>query len=147
MVNPRRAHRRAVILVDVIVGAVLLGVALVVMIRILGTSITAQSRGEQLQTAADLLDEQFNLVLMRGPDNYGSRFGLEGPCDPPFQDYTYRLTFKSPPPGRPYEVTAAISWTSSGVPHTEEATTLIAPHLGDDPDPLRTPDQPVEREP
>ena len=142
-------HRsgRGVVLVDVIVGAVLLGVALAVMIGILGRSITAQTQGERLQTAASLIDEQLNLVLMRGPDSYGSRFGLEGPCDAPFEDYHYSLTFSNPSPARPYEVTATISWESGGRVVSESVTTLIAPRLGDDPDPVRQPEQPVERIP
>lgn len=146
--TPRAARRRrAVVLVDVIIGTVILGVALAVLVGILGRSISAQTRGEQLQTAAALLDEQLNLVLMRGPDNYASRFGLEGDCDAPFQAFRYRLQFRSPAAGRPYEVSATISWTSDGRPVSVEASTLIAPRLGDDPDPQRQPDQVIEREP
>lgn len=143
----RHPVRHAVVLVDVIVGAVLLGIALAVMLGILGRSITAQSRGEELQTAAALLDEQLNLVLMRGPDNYAGRFPVEGPCDAPFQAYSYRLSFKSAAPGLAYEVTATVSWNSGGRVQSADASTLIAPRLGDDPDPLRTPDQVVERQP
>lgn len=143
----RQLRRRAVVLVDVIVGAVILGVALAVMVGILGRSIAAQTQGEQLQTAASLLDEQLNLVLAQGADSYGSRFGLEGTCDPPFQSFRYRLSFNTPPPGRPYEVTATISWVSNGRDASVSATTLIAPRLGDDPDPIRQPDEQVERQP
>jgi len=145
---PARSRRcRAVVLVDVIVGSVILGVALAVMIGVLGRSISAQTRGEQLETAAALVDEQLNLVLMRGPDSYASRFGLEGECDPPFQAFRYRLSFTTPPPGRPYEVTAAVLWSSGGREQSAIASTMIAPRLGDDPDPLRQPDQQVERLP
>lgn len=143
----RHPVRRAVVLVDVIVGAVLLGIALAVMLGILGRSITAQARGEELQTAAALLDEQLNLVLMRGPDNYAGRYPVEGACDAPFQDYSFRLTLKAPAPAHAYEVTATVSWVSGGRVQSVDASTLIAPRLGDDPDPLRTPDQPVERLP
>jgi hypothetical protein len=143
----RAVARRGVVLVDVIVGAVILGVALAVMIGILGRSVSAQAEGEQLEHAADLLDEQLSLVLVRGPDDYASRFPLEGECDPPFQNFRYRLTFNSPPAGRPYEVRAEVSWVSAGRPHVASVATLIAPRLGDEPDPIRQPDAVVERLP
>jgi len=54
------------------------------MVGILGRCLTAQTEGEQLQSAAMLLDEQLNLVLMEGADGYSSRFGNEGVCDDPF---------------------------------------------------------------
>ncbi len=146
--SPARVpRRRAVVLVDVIVGSVILGVALAVMIGALGRSISAQSRGEQLQTAAALLDEQLNLVLMRGPDSYASRFGLEGVCDPPFDAFRYRLDVAAPIPGRAYEVTATILWDAGGREMSASASTMIAPRLGDEPDPIRRPDQQVERLP
>jgi len=136
---------RGVALVDVIVATVILGIALGVLLNILGRSIDAQSTGEKLQTAASLLDEQLNLVLMRGPDNYASRYPTEGICDAPFTDYRYKLTIRSASGGQPYEVAASVLWTVGSRERSVEATTLIAPRLGDDPDPVRTPDAVVER--
>lgn len=143
--KPNHHHRRGVALVDVIVATVILGIALGVLLNILGRSIDAQSTGEKLQTAAALLDEQLNLVLMRGPDNYASRYPTDGTCDAPFTDYRYKLTIHAAGGGQPYEVTAAVLWTVGGRERSVEATTLIAPRLGDDPDPVRTPDAVVER--
>lgn len=137
--------RAGVVLVDVIVGTVILGVALAVLIGILGRSLAAQGDGEHLQTAAMLIDEQMNLVLARGPDNYGSRYETEGFCDPPFGAYRYQLNVKPQTPGRPYAVKATVMWASGGRERSASVSTLIAPRLGDDPDPIRTLDTPVER--
>jgi hypothetical protein len=131
--------------VDVIVATVILGVALAALIGILGRCIGVQTDGEHLQTAAMLLDEQLNLVLMRGPDSYASRFDTEGPCDPPFSDFTYRLDIAFQSTGLPYSVKATVTWTSAGRARQASVSTLIASHLGDEPDPLRTPDTTVER--
>ncbi len=137
--------RRGFILVDAIVGSILLGVALAVIIGIASRSLSAQSEGEELQTAAMLIDEQLNLVLARGPDNYGSRFSTEGECDPPFERFRYQLNISGGQGGDAYSVSATVSWTSAGRERSETVETMIAPRLGDDPDPDRRPTQPVER--
>jgi hypothetical protein len=142
-----RSSRRGIVLVDVIVGSVMLGVVLVVMIGLTTTALSAQEEGERLQTVAALLDEQLSLVLMRGPDQYESRFGTAGPCDAPFQAYRYALDFKGGTSGDPYTVRATVLWTERGRERSESIETLIAPRLGDDPDPDRKPGRPVERYP
>lgn len=139
------ARRSGVVLVDVIVGTVILGVALAVLVGILGRCLSAQTDGEQLQTAAMLLDEQLNLVLMHGADGYSSRFGNEGACDEPFGAFQYKLDITPQSPGLPYIVKATVTWNSSGRSRSASVSTLIAPRLGDDPDPIRTLDTPVER--
>lgn len=140
-----RPGRRGVILVDVIVGTVILGVAFAVLLGILSRAIDAQSDGERLQTASMLLDEQLNLVLVRGPDNYAARFATDGPCDAPFEQYHYQVQLHGGSSGLPYDVTATVSWRAGGRDRSVAVATRIAPRLGDDPDPLRTPDTTVER--
>jgi hypothetical protein len=137
--------RRGIILVDAIVGSILLGVALAVIIGIASRAISAQSDGEDLQTAAMLIDEQLNLVLARGPDNYGSQYSTEGDCDAPFERYRYQLSISGGVGGDPYEVKATVSWDRGGRAKSETVETMIAPRLGDDPDPDRRPTTPVER--
>lgn len=140
-----RARERGVVLVDAIVAAVLLGVALAVMIGLGGRALSAQSTGEQLQTAAMLLDEQLNLVLARGPDNYAGRFPVQGQCDKPYDNFTYHLDFSEGQSGDAYRVLATVTWMSGGKPRSESIETLIAPRLGDEPDPVRRPDEAVNR--
>lgn len=142
-----RRLRRGTVLADAIVGSVLLGVALAVIIGLASWSLATQRQGEELQTAAALLDEQLNLVLMRGPEAYASRFGTEGVCDPPCSSYRWRLEFSGGEGGHPYHVVATVSWFSGGRERSESVETLIAPRPGDEPDPDRRPAQPVERGP
>jgi hypothetical protein len=146
MVNRARPGRRGVILIDAIIGTILLGISLAAIIGLAGRALSSQMTGEELQTAAMLLDEQLNLVLARGPDNYGSRFGEEGLCDEPFQNYRYKLEFAGGSGGSPFTVTATIYWTSAGRDRSESIQTMIAPRLGDEPDPDRRPPETVERE-
>ncbi len=144
MVN--RAHtRRGVILVDAIVAAVLLGSALAVMIGLGGRALSSQSTGEQLQNAAMLLDEQLNLVLARGPDEYASRFPTRGQCDAPFQNFEYTLEFSGGQSGDPFRVVATVSWKAGGKTRSESVETMIAPRLGEEPDPERKPGEAVNR--
>lgn len=140
------ARRRGVVLVDAIVGTILLGVSLAVMLGMLGRAISSQTQGEELQTAAMLIDEQLNLVLARGPDSYGKQYPLEGPCDAPFSQYRYKLTIDGGQGGDPYRVAAMVSWVSVGRERAVSCETYIAPRLGDDPDPPRRPEETVTRE-
>jgi Tfp pilus assembly protein PilV len=141
----RARQRRAIVMVDIIIATVLLGVALTALVSMTGRALASQRAGEQFQTAAMLLDEQLNLVLARGADNYGSRFETEGVCEDPFEAYRYKLEFSGGEGGDPYRVTATVTWTNSGVPQSATVETMIAPRLGDDPDPDRRPDQPAVR--
>ncbi|MCC6660272.1 MAG: hypothetical protein IT437_05245 [Phycisphaerales bacterium] len=142
--SPRRPwHVRGVILVDAIIGAVILGVALVVIIGLSGRALSSQSRGQELQVAAMLLDEQLGLVTMRGADNYAAAFPAEGSCDAPYQDYRFKLEFSGGTGGGAYRVRATVSWTTGGRPRSETAETLIAPRTEEDP--VRRPETPVSR--
>ncbi len=142
----RHLARPGVMLVDAIVGTVLLGIALAVMLSMLSRAISSQTRGEELQNAAMLLDEQLNLVLARGPDSYGKQFPLEGPCEAPFPNYRYKLTIDGGQSGEPYRVVAVVSWMNGGRERSASCETLIAPRLGDQPDPPRRPDETVSRD-
>lgn len=158
MVKRSRPHHRqparAFALVDVIVGAILVGVSLAVIIGLTGRAIASQKRGQELTTAANLADETLQMVLARGPDDYAKRFPLEGPCDAPFADYRYSLSFSEGTTTVPYHVTVVISW--GGVPagragQSVKIETLMASRagglddVGGDVDPLRTPEQSVIR--
>lgn len=142
----RRPHRRGFALLDVIVAGLIIGVSLAAIIGLTGRAISSQSQGEDLQTAALLADEQLNLVLARGPDNYGSAFSLQGECDPPFSRFIYQLSIVGGNSSTPYRVTATISWSStSGAMRSVSLETLIASREGEDPDPDRQPSEKPSR--
>jgi Tfp pilus assembly protein PilV len=152
----RDLHRRAgFALVDVIVGAILVGVSLAVIIGLTGRALSSQKRGEELATAANLADETLQLVLARGPDDYAKRFPIEGPCDAPFSDYRFSLAFSSGTTTVPYHVTATITWGGSSGPGKQSIVieTLMASRsgglddVGGQTDPLRTPESPINRTP
>lgn len=144
-------RRGAFILIDVLIATILLGVSLAVIIGLAGRAISSQQRGEQIATAAQLADEQLELVLARGPDDYARRFSVEGQCEAPFENYRYKLDFSGGGTvGEPFKVTATITWTTSAIPQSITIETLIASHnAGEDgdPDPVRRPDEPVVRTP
>lgn len=145
-IRSKAGFARGIALVDIVVGVVLLGIVVVTLLNLLSRAVSAQSMGEQMQTAAMLIDEQLNLVLARGPDNYASRFGTEGVCEAPFDTFRYRLTFTGGTGGEPYLVRATVAWDAGGVERSESIETLIAPRVGEDTDPIRKPDQMTERE-
>jgi hypothetical protein len=134
-----------VILVDAIIGAVLLGAALAAILTIAGRAVRAQGEGQRMATAAALIDEQLNLVLARGPDNYAARFETEGPCDPPLGEYSYEIELSGGQSGDAYDVVVTVRWFYAGRQRWARVATKIAPREGDDPDPERTPADPVER--
>jgi Tfp pilus assembly protein PilV len=138
-------HRSGVVLVDVIVATILLGISLTAIVSMTGRALLAQHAGEQFQTAAMLLDEQLNLVLARGPDDYASHFDTEGVCEEPYEAYRYKLEFSGGEGGDAYRVVATVTWTNGNSPQSATVETMIAPRLGDDPDPDRRPDQPAVR--
>ncbi len=145
--QPKHRARRGVALIDAIIAAVILGVALSAIIGLANQAINSQRVGEELRTAAMLADEQLNLILARGPDDYSKRFGASGACDAPFEKFAFDLQFVAGGGGEPYKVTATISWDSSGRDRTIAIEARIAPRLGADTDPVRQPETFVERIP
>ncbi len=141
----RAESRTGIALVDIVVGTVLLAITIAVLLGLLSRATANQTLGEQMQTAAMLIDEQLNLVLARGPDNYAARFPAEGVFEPPFDGFQYRLTFAGGSSGDPYRVTATVLWSAAGRPMSASVETLIAPRLGENTDPDRAPQQAVER--
>lgn len=146
MTLPRRRRPvRSFALVDVIVASVLLGVSLAVMLGIVGRAITAQGDAQRLATAAMLADEQLNLVLAFGPDDYLRRFSSSAPCDEPFSDFSYELTLTGGTDSTPFTAGVTIHWLTGARPQSLTIQTLIAPRPGDEPDPDRRPQTPPVR--
>lgn len=140
-----RRARSGVILVDVLVATVILGVSLMTLISMTGRALASQRQGEHLQTAAMLLDAQLNLVLAYGPDDYGTKHSLSGPCEPPFEHFRYEVELSGGQSGDAYRVVATVMWTDGGRPQSASVETMIAARLGDDPDPERRPEVPAVR--
>lgn len=147
MVN-RRAVHRGFALLDALVAAVILGVALATIIGLSSQALSSQRLGEQIATAAMMADEQLGLVVARGPDGYAKSYPLEGGCDSPFGAYRYKLDLSGGSGGTPYTVRCTISWDSArtgGTPQSIVIQTLLAARTGDDPNPDRRPATRPER--
>jgi type II secretory pathway pseudopilin PulG len=144
--RPTTSQRRAFVLIDAIVAAVVLGLALVVVIGLSAEALTSQTRGEQLSTAARLVDEQLNLVLAVGPEAFSSVFDSEGRCEAPFESYTYAVRIESAPLGEAMPVSVTIRWTAGGRERDLTIESRVAPRLGEDPDPERQPTETLGRD-
>ena len=146
--STQRRSRRGFALVDVIVGAVILGASLAVVVGLAGQAVTAQLRGQDLSTASMLADEQLQLVLARGPDDYEKRYRSDGRCDEPFEDYIYAVKIAGTGQSAPYEVSATITWTRAWGEQSLTIRTLIASRIAGEEfeaDPERRPETPIQR--
>lgn len=139
------ARRRGVFLVDILVATVVLGAAFAIMMGMASLASRAQRDGEHLSNAAMLLDEQLQLVVARGADQYASRFPTSGACEAPFADYSYELEIGDAVAGQAYPVIATVSWSEGGRVRSVSCETLVAPRPGDQPDPERRPPTAIER--
>lgn len=138
-------RRRAFALIEALAASVVLGLGLVAVMGLTARAIAAQTRGEQIAIAAMLADERLNLVLAAGIEGYGSVFPMRGQCEAPFEAYSFEVVIRESGTGDPALVAAEIFWRSGGERRSILVETLIAPRLGDEPDPDRRPDETVDR--
>lgn len=135
--------RRGFALVDAIVAGILLAVGLAAIISLGSRALALQQRGEREIVAASLLDELLATVLMEGPADYVQLHPTSGQFDDPFGDFEYEVIIEDGSAGVPFKVTAVVRHASGDSFLCE---TLIAPKLGDEPDPPRAPLEPIDRE-
>lgn len=137
---------RAFSLIEAVVAAAVLGIALTAVIGLTGDAISSQSRAEKLETAARLADEQLNMVLALGAEGYLSEFEPAGRCEAPFEEFAYDTTVAAGAGGEPYRVRATITWNEGGRARQVSLETLVAPRLGEEADPDRKPEETLSRE-
>lgn len=142
---PRPASRRAFALLEVLTAGVILGVALAVLMGLTASAMSSQRKGEDLAIAAMLADEQLNGVLVIGPDNYARTQTTKGPCAAPYERFAFDLSLSGGSTGQPYAVAVRITWSAAGREQSILVETLVAPRLGEDPDPERIPMEPPQR--
>lgn len=136
---------RGFVLLDAIVATLILAIALVTIVGLNSTALSAQRDGERLQDAAMLADELLEQVVAVGPERFRRVFGLRGACEPPFESYSYEMELRSVGSGDPYSVALTLLWDDQGQTRSLRFETLVAPRLGDDPDPERAPETSMER--
>ena len=135
---------RGFALMDVIVGAAILGIGLAVVISMSSQSLARQVEAEKQITASWLADELLTMILVEGPDIYGKVHPSRGTCEPPFDDFTYEIELEDDGELLPVHAIATISWEAVGGKHSSAIETYIARRFGD-PVP-RVPAEPVDRE-
>ncbi|MFO0827049.1 MAG: hypothetical protein U0572_02780 [Phycisphaerales bacterium] len=135
--------RRAFALIEVLVGGILLAIGLSAVLVIGSRALDMQRRGERDVIASALLDGILSQMLADGPKDYVDMYPLSGTCDPPFTDFDYAIEVDDGAPGVPFRVLVRVSHITGQEWFCE---TSIAPKLGDEPDPDRMPEEPLDRQ-
>ena len=135
--------RRGFALIDVIIAGVILAIGLTTLFSITTRSLKLQKEGEIQVMAASLLDTLLGTVLTEGPLDYPKLHPTAGRFDPPFDDFDYVVRLDDPGEGAAVRVQATVHHIS-GQEYTCE--TLVAMKLGEDPNPIREPEEPIDRQ-
>jgi len=129
---------------DAVIAGILLSIGLVTVLSVGGQAMTMQRRGEVDVRAAAALDELLSAVLTEGPEDYEKLHPLSGSfeADSPFQDFQFTVEIERGGAGVPARVLARVKH-ENGREYSVE--TSIAEKRGDEPDPVRTPTEPIDR--
>lgn len=138
-------RRRAFALIDVIIGALMLGAGLAVIISLSSRSLAWQTGGEKRMVAAWLADELLTMVLIEGPEEYPHLYDVEGEFYHPFEGYFYSVNIIDNGPGTCFTVVATIGWEVGRGMEEIQIEAAIAPR-GGDPDQPREPRERVDRD-
>ena len=138
-----RRRNRGFTLIEVMIAGVVLAIGMTALLTLTSRAISMQRRGEQKIIAAALLDETLGVVLTEGPNDYTRMHSSSGACDEPFEDWSYVVDIENAVGSDPFRVLATVI-----APNGDEfmCETLIAPKLGEFPDPERMPPEPIDRE-
>lgn len=135
--------RRGFALVDVIIAGVILAIGLTTLFSITTRSLRLQKEGEIQVVSASLLDTLLSTVLTEGPLDYVKLHSTNGRFDPPFSDFEYQVRLDDPGEGTAVNVRATVTH-ETGLEYSCE--TLIAVKLGEEPDPIREPEEMIDRQ-
>ena len=135
--------RRGFALIDVINAGVILAIGLTTLFSITTRSLRLQKEGEVQVVAASLLDTLLSTVLTEGPLDYPKLHSTNGRFDPPFEDFDFQVRLDDPGEGAAVKVVATVFHTTG---QEYSCETLIAVKLGEEPDPVREPEEPIDRQ-
>ena len=93
--------------------------------------------------AAGMLDNILSEVLLEGPADYTNLHSSSGRGEFPYEEFEFRVQISDPGVGEPYQVMATVTHDTG---RSFECETLIAGKLGEEPDPIRQPQEPIDRE-
>jgi len=140
------AHRRGLVLLDVLIGGIVLSIALVAVLGVSSRALNAQIMGERRMQASMLVDDLLTMVLAVGPERYPSEFPTSGVAEPPFQEFEYEILIEDQGVGRPYLVVVDVFWMVGSREYFESVETRIAPLMGEIEEDERIPERPVLRQ-
>lgn len=141
-----RCQRPGFLLVDVLVGTVLIGIALGGILAVSTRALSMQREAGDLRQAGMVADEVMSTIHAYGVESYTKVIRARGQASEPFERFAYVVSVRTRSSGEPDEVSVRVSWNSAtGQPRSFVLDALIAPRLGDDPDPNRRPPETIER--
>jgi type II secretory pathway pseudopilin PulG len=136
--------RRGFALIDAVIGGIILAIGLAVILSLGARAISTQREGEARIVAAHLADELLSTVQMEGPTDFTKLYDTFGRYDAPFGDFEYDIDIEERGLGYPHRVTATIRHLPTGGEYVVQ--TMIADREGEDPNPPRAPNEPLDRE-
>ncbi len=130
---------------DAVIAGVLLSIGMIAVLSVAGQALSLSRRGEVDVRAAAAIDELLGAVLTEGPRDFPELYPTAGVFDEssPYADFEYVITIDQGGPGVPAEVEVLLTHESG---RSYEVTTRIAEKRGEEPDPVRYPDTPVDRQ-
>jgi hypothetical protein len=130
---------------DAVIAGVLLSIGMVAVLSVGAQALTMQRRGETDVLASAALDEVLSNVLTEGPVSFVEIHPLSGRFErgSPFEEFAFSILIEQGGAGVPAFVRVTIQH-DSGREYAIE--TLIADRRGDEPEPNRVPDPPIDRE-
>lgn len=138
-----RSTRRGFALLDVVIAGVILAIGLTTLFSLTSRSLDMQREGEVRVKAAAMLDDLLSLVLLEGPGDFPQLHSVAGRGEFPYEEFEFRVRIDDPGEGEPYRVTATVTHETG---REYSCETLIAAKLGEEPDPVRSPEEPIDRE-
>ncbi len=127
-------------------GTELLGIALGGILTVSVRALSLQREAADLRQAGMVADEIMSTVHAYGTEEYRKVIRSRGRASEPFDRYSYEIDVDSGNVGEPDEVEVLVTWQSAtGQRRSFVLEALIAPRLGDEPDPNRQPPEPIDR--
>ena len=141
----RATMRRGFALMDAVIAGVLLAIGMIAVLSVGGQAMNLLRRGEIDVLAAHAIDEILASVLTEGPVEYGDIHPLAGHFESgtPYEAFSFVIEIEQGGSGVPALVRATVSH-DGGREYTIE--TYVAEKRGEEPDPIRTPVEPIDRE-
>ncbi|MDE0888126.1 MAG: hypothetical protein OSA40_01570 [Phycisphaerales bacterium] len=140
---PHGARRPGFALLDVVIAGVILAIGLATIFSITSKSLALQRDGEVRVMAAGMLDNLLSEVLLEGPADYPNLHSSSGRGEFPYEEFDFQVRISDPGVGEPYRVLATVTHETG---RSFVCETLIAGKLGEEPDPIRQPQEPIDRE-